>query len=94
VPQAGDDELGHSEDLAGPTQTSTFNNIRPHHVITATISQTFPRMLIKVTTEKQTSGVPKGEGVIKGFISPKSLKLYLTIGAEYVASLVNVNMWL
>jgi len=32
--------------------------------------------------------------VYKGIYAPKLPKLYLTIGAEDVANLVNVNMWL
>jgi len=34
------------------------------------------------------------KGGIKGFIRPKLPLLDLTIDAEYVANLVNVNIWL
>jgi len=42
---------------------------------------------------KAAGAYPMGDR-IKGFIPPKLPKLYLTTDAEYVANLVNVNMWL
>ena len=42
---------------------------------------------------KAAGAYPIGDR-IKAFIPPKLPKLYLTTDAEYVANLVNVNMWL
>jgi len=62
-----------------PTQYTSNGNVICVHAIS--------RQTAKLA---QQTGVPKG---IKGFIPPKWPKLDLTDDAEYVANLVNVNIW-